>query len=117
MFSLTSDHQYYLYQPACDMRKGFDGLCGLVLNELGTDPCNGSVYVFLNRRRTHMKLLHWEAGGFVLYYKRLEKGSFALPNQGVTSHSLSWPSLVLMVEGVVVEKHRQKPRFSFKKTS
>ena len=55
MFSLNSDHKYYLYRLACDMRKSFDGLCGLVRTELGCDPCNGSVYVFLNRRRTHMK--------------------------------------------------------------
>ncbi|EAY29862.1 IS66 family insertion sequence element accessory protein TnpB [Microscilla marina] len=95
MFSLHADYQYFLYQGICDMRKSFDGLCGLVLGELGREPTDGSVYVFLNRRRTHLKLLHWEAGGFVLYYKRLEKGCFSLPNKA----RISWLELSLMVEG------------------
>lgn len=108
MFSLSSDHRYYLYAPACDMRKGFNGLSGLVLNELGREPADGSVYVFLNRRRTHLKLLHWEFGGFVLYYKRLEKGRFSPPHSG----QLTWTELLLMVEGIEVKKSVQKPRFS-----
>ena len=112
MFSLSSDHKYYLYRLACDMRKSFDGLCGLVRTELGCDPCNGSVYVFLNRRRTHMKLLHWEAGGFVLYYKRLEQGCFQLPNQRNSEGVLQWSALVLMVEGIVIKKQTQKPRYN-----
>jgi len=112
MFSLTSDHHYYLYAPACDMRKGFNGLSGLVLNELGREPADGSVYVFLNRRRTHLKLLHWEFGGFVLYYKRLEKGRFSSPHSG----KLTWTELLLMVEGIEVKKSVQKPRFSLSNT-
>ena len=115
MFSLNSDHRYYLYQPACDMRKGFNGLSGLVLTELGGDPTNGSVYVFLNRRRTHIKLLHWEAGGFVLYYKRLEKGCFQLPPKRTNAGVLVWSELVLMVEGIVIKKSIQKPRFLLQK--
>lgn len=50
------------------MRKSFDALCGLV-SELGKTATGGEVFVFLNRRRTHIKLLHWERGGLVLYYK------------------------------------------------
>ena len=114
MFSLSSDHRYYLYAPACDMRKSFDGLSGLVLNELGGSPTNGSVYVFLNRRRTHIKLLHWEAGGFVLYYKRLEKGCFPPPKSRNEKGALSWTELVLMVEGIVVKKSIQKKRYLLK---
>lgn len=111
MFNLSSDHRYYLYQYACDMRKSFDGLCGLIRQELSCDPCNGSVYVFLNRRRTHMKLLHWESGGFVLYYKRLEEGCFQLPTTRSSQGILQWSELVLMVAGIVVKKQVQKPRY------
>lgn len=111
MFSLNSDYRYYLYQPACDMRKSFDGLCGLVTNELNREPTDGSVYVFLNRRRTHLKLLHWESGGFVLYYKRLEQGCFALPQK----KQITWTELLLMVEGIVVKKSVQKKRFLLQK--
>lgn len=93
------------------MRKSFDGLSGLVRNELGRDPSHGEVYVFLNRTRTYIKLLHWEAGGFVLYYKRLEKGTFTPPVMEGTQTVLRWPELVLMIEGIQVKKSIQKPRF------
>jgi transposase len=56
------------------MRKSFDALCGLVISVMQRQPTSGEVFVFLNRSRTHIKLLHWEHGGFVLYYKRLEQG-------------------------------------------
>jgi len=107
MFSLNSSHQYFLYQGECDMRKSFDGLCGLVVSELKRNATSGEVFIFLNRQRTHIKLLHWERGGFVLYYKRLEKGTFAPPSRG----QLSWADLVLMIEGIQVQKSRQLRRY------
>ena len=76
MFSLGSSHRFYLYDGHFDMRKSFDGLFGLVITVMGRQPTSGEVFVFLNRNRTHIKLLHWEHGGFVLYYKRLERGTF-----------------------------------------
>src|SRR5690606_22725089 len=76
MFSLGSSHRFYLSEGHCDMRKSFDGLCGLVISVRQRQPTSGEVFVFLNRSRTHIKLLHWEHGGFVLYYKRLEQGTF-----------------------------------------
>jgi|SRR5690625_3123298 len=111
MFSLSSSHRYYLYRGACDMRKSFNGLSGLVTNELGRDPTSGEVFVFINRRRTHIKLLHWEHGGFVLYYKRLEKGTFSPPVPTADPTVISWPELVLMVEGIQVQKSRQTARY------
>jgi len=111
MFSLSSSHRYLLYGQPCDMRKSFDALCGLVRAELSRDPLSGEVFVFLNRGRTHLKLLHWDSGGLVLYYKRLEKGTFAPPFYQGTSHALNWPQLVLMVEGITVQKSTHKPRW------
>lgn len=93
------------------MRKSFDGLSGLVKNELGRDPLSGEVFVFLNRSRTFIKLLHWESGGFVLYYKRLEKGTFSLPTIKEQDTVLQWPELVLMIEGIQVEKSKRKLRY------
>ncbi len=92
------------------MRKSFDALSGLVRNEVGKDPANGEVFVFLNRNRSCLKLLHWESGGFVLYYKRLEKGTFS-PPLIEENQPLRWPELVLMVEGIQVKKSIQKPRY------
>lgn len=111
MFTLSSSHRYHLYRGACDMRKSFNGLSGLVLAELGRDPTSGEVFVFINRRRTHLKLLHWEPGGFVLYYKRLEEGTFSPPVFQPGQTRLRWPDLVLMVEGIQVERARQKRRY------
>lgn len=111
MFSLSSFHRYHLYRKPCDMRKSFDGLSGLVRNELGRDPLSGEVFVFLNRNKTFIKLLHWENGGFVLYYKRLEKGTFSLPRIKDDETVLQWPELVLMIEGIQVEKSKRKLRY------
>jgi len=65
------------------MRKSFDGLTGIVQNELKADPLGGAIFIFLNRRRNQVKLLLWEGDGFSLYHKRLEKGSYELPAVGV----------------------------------
>jgi transposase len=56
------------------MRKSFDGLTGIVQNELKADPLSAAIFIFLNRRRNQVKLLLWEEDGFSLYHKRLEKG-------------------------------------------
>ena len=93
------------------MRKSFDTLSGLVRNELQRDPASGEVYVFMNRSRTCIKLLHWESGGFVLYYKRLEKGTFTAPSLQAERPALRWPELVLMIEGIQVKSSVQKVRY------
>jgi len=75
MLHLSASCQYYLYSRPTDMRKGFDSLCGIVKWQMALNALNGSVFIFLNRRRTHIKLLLWEGDGFSIYYKRLEKGT------------------------------------------
>jgi transposase len=67
MVSFGPSQRYFLYREPADMRKSFDGLCGLVRSGLGRDPLSGDVFVFTNRRRTHIKLLVWDRSGFVLY--------------------------------------------------
>jgi len=91
------------------MRKSFDGLCGLVTTVMQRQATSGEVFVFLNKTRTHIKLLHWEYGGYVLYYKRLERGTFAPPRDGMSN--LSYTDLVLMIEGISVFKSVQKKRY------
>lgn len=95
------------------MRKGFDGLSGLVNNKMGRNPIDGNVYVFINRRRDKIKLLVWEAGGLVLYYKRLEKGIFELPSvdNGVHNVSITWEMLVMLVGGISIKKIIRNRRY------
>jgi transposase len=111
MFSLSSGHRYHLYTSPCDMRKSFDALSGLVRNQLNRDPACADVFVFLNNLRNSIKLLHWESGGFVVYYKRLEKGTFTPPKSEGKNGPITWPELVLMIEGIQIKKSIQKPRF------
>jgi len=110
MIGLTSHHKYYLYNDVCDMRKGFDGLSGIIRQQMMSNPLDGSVYLFVNRRRDRMKMLVWESGGFMLYYKRLEQGTFELPKSNITSKlGLKWETLVLMMTGIsLVQKSRKK---------
>lgn len=95
------------------MRKSFDGLCGIVQAHMGLDPMDGSVYLFINRRRNKMKMLVWETGGFMLYYKRLEQGTFELPErqENQASISLAWEVLAMIITGVKIDKIIRKKRY------
>lgn len=95
------------------MRKSFDGLCGLVTAKLGMDPMGGDLFVFINKKRNRIKLLRWEPGGFVLFYKRLEKGTFELPKKDKTGygHTIDYGQLVMMVTGISLEYAKKRRRF------
>ncbi len=110
MFSLTSSHKFYMCKEPADMRKSFDGLSGMVREHFELDPANGAVYVFLNKPRDRIKLLHWERGGFTLYYKRLEKGVFERP-LGSDTNQITWSTLMMIVEGIKLDYLRKKDRF------
>ena len=107
MIAFSSAQRYYYYREATDMRKSFDGLSGLIRTGLNRDPLSGEVFVFINRRRTHIKLLVWDRNGFVLFYKRLERGTFEIPESG----QLSWHQLILMLEGISLKTVRYRRRY------
>jgi len=111
MFGLGISHRFHLYSKATDMRKSFNGLCGLVENDLLVSPTDGSVYIFINKAKDKIKLLHWQSGGFVLYYKRLESGRFDLPIYDIElgSITLDYSQLVLLIDGIsITNLHRKK---------
>ena len=95
------------------MRKGFDTLCGVVRSQMGRNPLSGEVFIFLNRQRSTVKLLHWERGGLVLYHKRLESGCFERPlyDEKQNSFQMKWSELVMMVEGLSMKNVVQRKRF------
>jgi transposase len=113
MFALGETDHYYLFSSPCDMRKGFDTLCGVVRALMNRDPLSGEVFIFLNRGGRTLKLLHWEHGGFVIYYKRLESGQFSRPafDQKSNSYRLKWMELVMMIDGISLEKVVYKKRY------
>jgi len=94
------------------MRKGFDGLSGIVRTFMQGDPAAGDVFVFVNKSRTHIKLLFWDGDGFVIFYKRLERGTFAVPPAGDASRQLRREELVLMLEGIDQVTTRKRLRYS-----
>lgn len=112
MFSLGAA-RYYLYRESTDMRKSFDGLCGLVNSRLGANSMSGDVYIFINKERNRIKLLRWEAGGFVLFYKRLERGTFELPPFQNTSISrmIDYGELAMIVTGISMKYAKKRKRF------
>ena len=112
-YGLSGQIRYYLYGPPTDMRKGFDGLSGIVRNELLRDPLNGDAFIFINRRRNLLKLLVWDQTGFVIYYKRLESGTFELParKNGNKSIVIHREELVMILEGISLEKVKRRKRY------
>lgn len=110
MFSLNEGNRFVVCLQGVDLRKGLDGLCGLI-RYFSLNPTNGDVYVFLNKSRTTMKLLHWERGGFVIYYKRMESGRVShkiFLKEGTGFRTIRWDELVLFMEGISVKIKRRK---------
>lgn len=116
MFNLNESNRYVLYSRGVNMRCGVDGLC-YYINTLRLDPTNGDVYVFANRTRTLLKLLHWERGGYTIYYKRLEAGRISATifsrHDAVGFFSCRWDEIVLLMEGISVGAVRRR-RFNLK---
>jgi hypothetical protein len=111
MFSINENNSLYLYANPVDLRKGFNTLSGMITNS-GTNlrPNDGKVYLFVNRPRNTLKLLHWERGGFVIYHKRLEQGRMSrLMFTGNGQFTpLRWDELVLLMEGINPNTRRRK---------
>ena len=113
MLSFSSHQRYYLYVGASDMRKGFNGLAGLVRTYIGEDLLlKGDVFIFINGRRDRIKLLMWDKTGFALYYKQLERGTFDVPRATVgSSIELSWSELVMLLEGIELKSIKRRKRY------
>lgn len=107
--------RYYLYRYPTDMRKSFDSLCGIISGQIGGNPMSGDVYIFINRRRNKIKLLHWEQGGLVLYYKRLERGTIEFPDMETSKNHqpIQWATLMMMVEGIGLSNIQHRKRYSY----
>ena len=114
MFTLSSSNRFHLYSQPTDMRKSFDGLSGLVQNTLGSNPLNGDVFIFINRRRDKIKLLHWQGISFTLYYKRLEEGTFEVPvyDPEVGSITLSYTQMVMLIDGLTIKNIQKRKSYN-----
>src|ERR1700677_1605022 len=110
----------FLCTKPTDMRKGFDGLFGMVQEFLGQDPLSGHLFLFLNRRRDRVKILFWERDGLVIWYKRLEGGTFqkldpaASVDHKTRQARLEIPAtdLALLLNGIDVTTAQRRKRYA-----
>jgi transposase len=103
----------WLSTAPADLRKGFDSLAALVREHLGHDPLSGHLFLFVGRGRDRIKLLYWDRDGYVVWYKRLEAGTFRLPapkNNGA-SVELKASELAMLLAGIDLTSIRRRPRF------
>lgn len=113
MFALTKSMDYYLCPGYVDMRKGIYSLYQIVKSEMKRNPVSDEVFIFLGKNRRCVKILHWDKDGFLLYHKKLEKGSYEMPVfcSSEVGYRLSWRAFVLMMEGVSMRSAKFRKRF------
>lgn len=114
MILLPRAVRVYFATAPVDLRRSFDGLSNEVRAVLGSDPLNGHVFVFLNRRKTQVKLLLWTRGGFTIVHKRLEQGRFSFPQQVASEAAcvaLDVHELGMLLEGIDMSRVRTSRRW------
>jgi transposase len=112
MLSFAGSLKVFVALEPADMRKGFNGLHALVTEKLGENPRSGALFVFINRRRTRLKILCWDGTGLWVCTKRLEEGTFSWPKSldpQTTKLRLSPEALALLTDGVELRGARLRP--------
>ncbi len=117
---LPASVRVFLCTKPTDMRKSFDGLQGMVQEFLGADPLSGHLFLFLNRRRDRVKILLWDRDGLVIWYKRLEAGTFQQldpsacsgARSGTAGIELTTTELALLLTGVDLASARRRKRYA-----
>ena len=111
MLSLPSTVSIFLYTEPTDMRKGFDGLSGIVRREFAADPLDGSLFLFVNRRRDRIKILHFDGTGYWLYYKLLEAGTFEVIASKDKCARIDSTQLAMLLGGVSLVRMKRRKRY------
>jgi len=112
MILLPSAVRIFLCTRPTDLRKSFDGLTGLVQECFAEDLLTGHLFLFLNRRRDRIKILYFDRDGLAIWYKRLEAGSFQLPQAGPADGVELQPAqLAMLLSGIDLHTARQRKRF------
>jgi transposase len=112
MLTVPASVAIYLHTSPADMRKGIDGLSGIVRGEFGGDPLDGSLYLFVNRRRNRLKILHWDGSGFWIYYRLLERGTFEVPRGDAPRAPIDATQLAMMLGGVSLAGAKRRRRYA-----
>jgi transposase len=102
MLNISSTHRLLLYQEPVRMNKSFEGLSAVVEQAFPGEILSGSYFIFLNRLKDHMKVLYWDGDGLAIWYKRLEKGTFATGKD--KKIALNRREFFMLLEGVTPQK-------------
>lgn len=114
MLTLGARARIYVAAETIDLRKGFNALAAVTREIIRADPLSGHWFVFLNRRKNRLKVLVWEPSGYLLLYKRLERGRFHLPTTpalGTRHVEIEASELTLMIEGIDLKGARRRARW------
>ena len=114
MLSIASGTRIFLASGPTDMRKGFNGLQGIVSGVLQQDPLSGHLFLFINRRCDKLKILYWDSDGLAIWYKRLEQGTFQRPQLADDQKSAEIRSdeLMMLLRGIDLTSVRRRKRYS-----
>lgn len=114
MLSIAAGTRIFFAAGATDMRKGFDGLQGIISGVLEQDPLSGHLFLFINRRRDKLKILYWDGDGLAIWYKRLEQGTFQVPEVDgeQTTVTISSEELTMLLRGIDYQNVRRRKRYS-----
>jgi len=112
MFGLSAAVRVYLAKEPADMRKSFDALAALASGALGLDPLSGHLFVFVNKRRDRIKILYWDRDGLVVWAKRLERGTYRLPDAAANRVEMTTAELAALLAGIDLNTARRRDRYS-----
>ena len=114
MLNVACGTRIFVASGATDMRKGFDGLQGIISGILEQDPFSGHLFLFVNRRRDKLKILYWDGDGLAIWYKRLEQGTFQMPTiaEDRKSAEIRSEELTMLLRGIDLHSARRRKRFS-----
>jgi len=113
VLSLPPSVRVFVATEPTDMRRSFDTLAEMTRHVLKQDPLSGHLFVFHGRRRDRLKILVWDRSGFLLFYKRLEKGTFQFPDGGSSAGGVEIDAaeLALILEGIDLSDAKRRERF------
>lgn len=108
---LPSSVRIFVAAAPTDMRRSFDRLAAMVTEILKQNPLSGHLFVFRGRRGDRIKILYWERGGFAIWYRRLEKGTFRFPEKDAAGFEIEAAELTLLLEGIDLAGAKRRTRF------
>lgn len=119
MINFSPALKIYLHREPIDMRKSYDGLFGIVKNELAMDIRGGGLFMFINLRRNRVKLMYWDRDGIAIWQKRLERGSWQHPQPKDSAKHLEIDAadLNLLLAGIDLASVKRRPRYVSPDTS